>query len=154
VRPPVQLTAFDLAQRFIGTAEVDGRAFNPQILAMLRLDSTWPADDSVAWCSAFVSYVCHLLSDEIPRSKSLGARSWLRVGEPVTIDQAVPGFDVVVLKRGGGNQPGPEVIQAAGHVGFFGGIDGEHVIVRGGNQGDEVSDSRFPIANILGIRRL
>ena len=151
------VTCLSLARRFIGLAEVPGAVANPAILAMLRLDNAWPSDDSTAWCSAFVSYIAWLL--DLPRSKSLAARSWLPIGWPVDIMGAEPGFDVVVLKRGGGNQPGPEVTAfAPGHVGFYVGrrADFTHpnVLVHGGNQADSVSTESVPLAQVLGIRRL
>jgi uncharacterized protein (TIGR02594 family) len=143
--------AFQIAQRFIGIEEVGGTVDNPMILAMLRLDSGWPEHDEVPWCSAFVNYICWLL--RLPRSKSLRARSWLRVGIQVSLDNAETG-DIVVLKRGSGDQPGPEVINAPGHVGFYAGKDGPWIEVLGGNQNDTVKVSRYPAKNLLSIRRL
>lgn len=154
----IGLTAYDLAGRFLGVKEIPGHVSNPAILAMLQLDNAWPQDDSVAWCSAFVNYVCHLLSPDIPRSRQLNARSWLGVGRAVELSEARVGFDVVILWRGAVPQPGPTVLDAPGHVGFFGGIfagpGGPEVVLRGGNQGDAVDDMSFPADRILGIRRL
>ena len=147
----MNVTAYDLAQRFVGIKEVAGVASNLQILAMLRLDGDWPANDEVPWCSAFVNYVAWLL--RLPRSKSLTARSWLAVGVPVPMNDAEPGFDVVVMSRGTG-QPGATNLDAPGHVGFFAGYDGNYVVVLGGNQGDSVSVALFAQSRILGIRRL
>lgn len=148
------VTLYLLASRFLGIAEVAGPTANPQILAMLRLDMrTGIVDDSTPWCAAFVSYIAWLL--DLPRSKSLAARSWLKVGMPVELDQALVGFDVVVLSRGDGPQPGPEVLQAPGHVGFYAGRDGkDRVKVLGGNQGNAVSIDSFPVSRVLGIRRV
>ena len=148
----IEITAYDLAQRFVGMTEVAGKVSNPQILAMLQLDQAWPEGDEVPWCSAFVNYITWLL--RLPRSKSLGARSWLQVGIPINLEDAELGFDVVILKRGGENQPGPDVINAPGHVGFFVGGDKDIVLILGGNQSDSVNVSRFFVQNILGIRRL
>jgi uncharacterized protein (TIGR02594 family) len=158
----MNITAFDLAQRFAGTAEVSGTLSNPQVLAMLKLDQKWPEGDDVPWCSAFVNYIAWLL--RLPRSKSLAARSWLGIGSSVSIGQARVGFDVVVLKRGSGEQPGPEVLNAVGHVGFFAGYESGpvtfgprpagRVLLLAGNQDDAVSVDSFPEANILGVRRL
>ena len=148
----LERSSVDIARRFIGLSEVPGAASNPQILAMLRLDQSWPATDEVPWCSAFTSYVAWLL--DLPRSKSLGARSWLIIGRHIGIGDAEPENDVVVLKRGSGPQPGPEVIHAPGHVGFYVGHDDTRVTVLGGNQGDAVSIATFPRQNILAIRRL
>jgi hypothetical protein len=56
----------------------------------------------------------------------------------------------------GGRQPGLEVVNAPGHVGFFAGYDAVREIVQllGGNQEDAVSIASFPAERILGIRRL
>lgn len=153
----MRITAYELAQRFVGLKEIDGPdVTSPQILAMLQLDDSWPADDSVPWCSAFVNYIAWLL--RLPRSKSLRARSWLRVGEAVEIGEARTGFDVVVLARGSGEQPGADVINAPGHVGFFGGLeestDGFRVYALAGNHSDRVSVERFDAKRVLGVRRL
>lgn len=148
----MDVTAYDLAQRFVGVKEVPGKTDNAMVVGMLRLDEAWPASDEVPWCSAFVNFVAWLL--RLPRSKALSARSWLRVGVPVSLSEAQVGFDVVVLKRGSGKQPGPEVVDAPGHVGFYAGVEGPDVILLGGNQGDEVSLARYPMGRVLGVRRL
>lgn len=148
----IEITAFELAERFIGMKEVSGSLDNPAILSMLRLDTYWPEHDETPWCSAFVNYICWLL--RLPRSKSLAARSWLTVGSSIQIGDAEVGFDVVILKRQGENQPGPEVLDAEGHVGFFAGIEGDTVLLLAGNQSDQVNVSRFPVTQILGIRRI
>lgn len=146
------ITAFDLAQRFIGVREAAGVASNPLVLAMLRLDDASVAGDDTPWCSAFCNFVCWLL--RLPRSKSLSARSWLTVGYAIALADARPGFDIVVLQRGEGRQPGPEVLHAPGHVGFFAGLDGDDVLLAAGNQGDAVSVARFPTSRVIGVRRL
>jgi len=148
----LEITAFDLAQRFVGIKEVSGSQSNPYILSMLHLDQDWPEGDEIPWCSAFVNYIAWLL--RLPRSKSLRARSWLEMGVPVGMEEAEVGFDVVILKRGGGDQPGPEVLDAMGHVGFFAGREENVLLVLGGNQSDSVSVARFPMVQLLGIRRL
>lgn len=148
----LEISAYELAQRFVGVKEVDGTTSNPQILAMLRLDDAWPDDDSVPWCSAFANYIAWLL--RLPRSKSLRARSWLLVGEVIDLNNAEPGFDVVIFKRGSGTQPGADVINAPGHVGFYAGTEGTKILVLGGNQSNSVSISAYPKNRLLGVRRL
>lgn len=148
----IHTSAFEIAERFVGIEEVPGMESNPMILAMLKLDGDWPEDDSVPWCSAFLNWVCWLL--RLPRSKSYRARSWLNVGQAIDVLDAEPGFDIVILKRGSGDQPGPEVIEAPGHVGFYAGHLGNKIELLGGNQGDSVKVSRYDSSRILGIRRL
>lgn len=148
----MMITAYDLAQRFIGVHEAADVADNPLVLAMLRLDDPRPAHDEVPWCSAFVNFVAWLL--RLPRSKSLRARSWLEVGTPVDLADARAGFDVVVLKRGSEGQLGAGDVNGPGHVGWFAGRDGDAVLVLGGNQSDAVTITRFPRLRVLGVRRL
>jgi len=143
--------AFDLAERFVGTEEVGGQVDNPMILSMLKLDNTWPQNDEVPWCSAFTNYICWLA--RLPRSKDLRARSWLTIGKGITLDEAAVG-DIIVLQRGGGDQPGPDVLDAPGHVGFYAGRFGDFIEILGGNQGDQVKISRYPKTRLLGVRRL
>ena len=143
--------AFDLAQRYVGIEEVGGSLDNPAILAMLRLDNKWPEGDEVPWCSAFTNHICWLA--RLPRSKDLRARSWLTVGKGINLDNAEPG-DIIVLKRGRGEQPGPEVLDAPGHVGFYAGRFDGFIEILGGNQTDTVKVSRYPAKRLLGVRRL
>ena len=148
----MNITAYSMAERFTGIQEISGSVDSPQIMAMLKLDNRWPQNDEVPWCSAFVNYICWLL--RLPRSKDLRARSWLEVGKPIQLDHACPGFDIVVLKRGSGEQPGPEVIDAPGHVGFFAGRSGDWIEVLGGNQGNTVKTSMYPVDRLLSVRSL
>ena len=143
--------AFDIAQRFTGIEEIGGSVDNPQIMAMLKLDNRWPSNDEVPWCSGFVNYICWICRH--PRSKSLMARSWLTVGRGISLDSAEVG-DVVVLKRGSGDQPGPEITTAPGHVGFYAGRTDSLIEILGGNQSDTVKISRYPVSKLLGVRRL
>ena len=139
-----------IAERFAGQKEVAGSLSNPVILSMLRLDNAWPKDDSTPWCSAFCAFCCWLARFE--RSKSLRARSWLKVGvaqTPLTVERG----DVVILSRGR-NSPGPEVFEAPGHVGFVLSFPPDKVRILGGNQGDSVSRRTFSASRILGVRRL
>lgn len=149
----IELTAYSLAQRFVGEIqERKGERDHPFIVWCHNLVGLTDAHDEVPWCSAFANGICWLL--RLPRSKSARARSWLQVGVPVTSTEATAGFDVVILKRGPEPQPGPEMIGAQGHVGFFGGFEAGRVLVLGGNQGDAVTVSSFARDSILGIRRL
>lgn len=148
----VDTNAFIMAERFVGIQELPGDEDNPFIMSMLRLDNSWPQHDETPWCSGFVNYIAWLL--RLPRSKSLMARSWLNVGMPISLDDARPGFDVCILKRGRGKQPGPTVIKAPGHVGFYAGTVGTKVFLLGGNQSDGVNVAGYAKSRLLGVRRL
>jgi len=147
----MNISAFELAQRFGGVKEVSGKMSNPQILAMLTLDDAWPKDDEVPWCSAFVNYIAWLL--RLPRSKKLNARSWLNVGIPISVHEAKSKFDIVILKRGDTEVPDDD-INAPGHVGFFAGIKQGTIFVLGGNQGDSINVSSYMLNKVIGVRRL
>jgi len=159
---PQQVTPYTMAKRFVGVKEVRGGVTHPLIAFAHNIaEDDDPNhvqaanDDETPWCSSFVNLVMYLLY--LPRSKSRMARSWLVVGEPVTLLQAEIGYDVVVLSRGAGPQPGADVLTAPGHVGLFAGIaglDGANVRILGGNQGDSVSERVYPVHRVLGIRRI
>lgn len=159
----LSITAFDLAQRFLGVEEGGGVTNHPLIQWWYTRvndsaeDMRGKMTDDVPWCSAFANAIAWEL--RLPRSKSLAARSWLTIGKPIEVGEAQPENDVVILKRVGAGQPGPTVLNAQGHVGFYAGREtrgdaGTYVQVLGGNQGDMVSLAWFPIEQVLGIRRL
>lgn len=133
-----------VAKQFLAMGEVPGARDNTLILAMLQQDNSWVEHDEVPWCSAFVNFVAWLLN--LPRSKSLAARSWLIIGIPVDLAQAQPGFDIVVFRRGAN--------PTQGHVAFFLDVVDDRVRVVGGNQGNKVSIASFPVEDVVGVRRL
>lgn len=146
------MTAFKLAERYIGIKELSGSKDHPLIqwwLSLCGMGTESP--DETPWCSAFVNGIAWEL--RLPRSKSAAARSWLAVGTAIALDDARVG-DVVILKRGASPQPGPEVLRAPGHVGFFAGLEASSVLILGGNQGNAVGLARFSRNDVLGVRRL
>lgn len=146
-------TVYELAQRFIGVKELAGEKDNPLIQWWLSLCGMGSdAADEVPWCSAFVNGMAWIL--DVQRSSSARARSWLTVGTAVELSEAKVGWDVVIIQRGSGVQPGPEVLDAQGHVGFYAGVNLGNVLMLAGNQGNQVSIEAFPQGRILGIRRL
>lgn len=152
------VTPFDLAQRLVGEVqELPGSQHAPFIQWCHQLVGLGPEQpDETPWCSSFVNRIAWFL--RLPRSKSAAARSWLAIGTPVELKDAAIGHDVVILKRGTGNQPGPEVTSGApGHVGFFAGFEDSgrtRVRVLGGNQSNAITIASFPVAQVLGVRRL
>ena len=152
------MTAYELAQRYVGTViERSGDAEHPLIQWWLSLCGYGlDAKDEVPWCSAFVNGIAWEL--RLPRSKSAAARSWLKVGTPIVttpdaeaLDLAQVGWDIVVLNRGG--SPNPD-LSGPGHVGWFAGAEFGSMIILGGNQSNGVTVARFQASDILGIRRL
>jgi uncharacterized protein (TIGR02594 family) len=149
----LELTPYNLAQRFIGLQEIPGPNDAPFIQFCFSLCGYGPEEpDETPWCSAFVNGIAYICG--APRSRSAAARSWLEIGRFANLTIAAPGWDVVVLKRGRDPQPGPEVIKAQGHVGFFAGVQGTDVLVLGGNQDNAVNVRAFPMSRVLGYRRL
>ena len=147
------LTCFQLAERFVGTAELAGTAHHPLIQWWLSLCGyALDTPDEVPWCAAFCQAPPWLL--RLPRSKSAAARSWLTVGRPIALEHAHAANDVVILSRGLFPQPGPEVLDAPGHVGFFAGLEGDRVLLLGGNQANAVTVHPFSRQHVLGVRRL
>jgi uncharacterized protein (TIGR02594 family) len=129
--------------RHYGMKEVFGTKSNPEILAMFsEIGYDWVQDDETAWCSASLNYFCKKLGYE--RSGKLDARSWLKVGTPVTTPSI---GDVVVYWR---NDPkGWE-----GHVGLYISEDNGLIYTLGGNQGNMLNISLYPKNRVLGYRKL
>ena len=137
-------TIMTVAGEYLGLAEFPGSKHNPKILEMFaEAGQGWVQDDETSWCAAFVATV--LASVGLPHTGRLNARSYLEWGSKIELQQARAG-DVVVLWRG--TKDGWQ-----GHVAFLVGFSGSEVILRGGNQGNRVSDASYPVNRILGIRR-
>ena len=152
----MEITAFSHAQRYVGQVfERDGDLDHPLIQWWLSLCGFGlDAHDEIPWCSAFVNGIAWDL--RLPRSKSAAARSWLTIGRAVPLDRARAAYDVVVLERGSGIQPGADVIEAPGHAGLYAGSEqgGQRVLVLAGNHATGVSVAPFPATRVLGVRRL
>jgi uncharacterized protein (TIGR02594 family) len=132
------------AGEHIGLTEWPGAKHNPAIVQMFAdKGHDWVQDDETPWCAAFVGSV--LASLGLPHTGKLNARSYLAWGSEVRMQDARPG-DVVVLWRG-------SLTSWQGHVAFLVRFDGDRVILRGGNQGNAVSDAPYARDRILGIRR-
>jgi uncharacterized protein (TIGR02594 family) len=141
------MTAFELAQRFVGEVkEHPGAVHSPFIQWCHESCGFGPETaDEVPWCSSFANRIAWLL--RLPRSKSAAARSWLTIGTVVPlITDAIVG-DIIILSRGA---------PPSGHVGFFAGYDPTAKVIHilGGNQSDGVTVADFPVTRLLGIRRL
>lgn len=140
------MTAFDMMQRLVGAVhELPGSDHHPAIQwAGLTCGLGHNQPDEVPWCSTWLNLIAMLVG--LPRSRSAAARSWLNVGEAIELKDAVTGNDVVILSRGS---------QAwQGHVGLFAGQVGDVVYVLGGNQSNAITIASFPVADVLGVRRL
>lgn len=132
------------AGEYLGTDEWPGARHNPAILQMFT-DSghAWVVDDETPWCAAFVNSVLGSLG--LPHPGKLNARSYEDYARAVPTEQARPG-DIVVMWRNSRES-------WEGHVGFFVRFQGGKVVVRGGNQGNAVTDAPYDMDRILTIRR-
>ena len=142
------------ARRFMYVRERSGSKDNPYVVAWLEDCGISDAHDEVPWCGALARFIIgRVLGLPVP-AKPARARSWLLAGRPVELDHAQQG-DIVVFSRGGAEvQPGPEVLDAPGHVAFFVSVTADSVRVLGGNQGNQVCEQVFPRSRVLGARRL
>jgi len=148
------VNAADVAERFIFVRERPGTQDNPYIQAWLEdAGLSIGSHDEVPWCGAFAKFIVGRCLGLPTPPLPARARSWLLMGVPTSNPQY---GDVVVFKRGTGDQPGPNVLDAPGHVAFFLGWDSlsDYVRVVGGNQGNRVSAMSFPARNVLGFRRM
>ena len=134
----------EIASKEIGVKEAQGNANNERILQYAKEAGFKKyKSDASHWCSLFVNWCAE--QADLERSYSLGARSWLRVGIPVT--QPEPG-DIVIFWRVAKDS-------WQGHVGIFNGYARNgRIYCLGGNQGDQVSISARTEDNLLGFRRL
>lgn len=155
----LQERIFKRAQHYVGAvSEIPGEADHPLILWWHSLcgidDQPGQATDEIPWCSSFVNGVCW--DEDAPMTRSARARSWLTIGSPISLAEAVRG-DIAVIKRGPDilKEPGPEVIKHRGHVFVLAGVGGvgRRMEGVGGNQGNKVSVASFPLAALLSIRR-
>ena len=106
-----------------------------------RMYTSWPYNvKTTPWCAAFVNAIVGEAGFGV--TKSFMARSFLRWGKKVTTPRM---GDVVVFSRG---RP------PSGHVAFYmRNYDRNHIVVLGGNQGDEVCLKVYKKSRILGYRR-
>jgi uncharacterized protein (TIGR02594 family) len=134
----------EIATLEIGVKEVSGDGSNPRILQYARETGfkNYQSDES-SWCSLFINWCAEQAGLE--RSFSLAARSWLRVGIPVTDPE--PG-DIAVFWR-------VKRESWQGHVAIFTGFARNgRIYCLGGNQNNQVSISARTEDKLLGFRRL
>jgi len=130
VLEPMQITE---AKKWHGKHEVRDRGL---LKSLLGFDPS-----TTAWCAGFVNAV----ENRCGRSgtNKLNARSYLKYG--ATTDTPQLG-DIVVFKRGNSSWEG--------HVGYFMQRDENGILVLGGNQSNKVCYKYYPIASLLGYRRI
>lgn len=137
-----------VALSFAGIREIAGKDSHPTILAFIRkFMPKWDDDSTIAWCSIFMNVVAvaSCLENTVDL-KPMVAQEWLKVGEPVALEDLRVG-DVVIFWRGS-----PTGWQ--GHVALFLRRNGNYLTVFGGNQGNAVTMSDYSVTRFKGGRRL
>ena len=149
------------AELYRGVYEIAGPESEARIEEYQRHSSgRWPhSDDDIAWCSDLVGWCIEGgdglytgLLGIVPMvgTKSAAARSWLEWGVGVSMLHPPIGA-VAVLRHEGG--PGPEVLDAPGHVTFFDGWAAPGWLRGiGGNQSNMVRSSNYRTDLLLGMR--
>ena len=143
----------EFANAEYGVKEQSGRrSNNPRIVEYFSTmgKKKWRfTEDESEWCSAFVNWCMEQAS--VPGSDKPTARSWLRWGNPLPDDAPMYGA-VTVLWRG--SRSGWQ-----DHVAFFVGMDGNRMLLLGGNQqgegggaSNQVSIRPYPQRRLLGFR--
>lgn len=132
-----------------GVVEILGPEHNERIVEYHKTTTLDASTDEVPWCSSFVNWVMHQAM--ITRTASARARTWLGWGINLG---AWPAYGCVcILQRGSGKQPGPSVLDAPGHVGFYiGPGSGSEILLLGGNQSNSINVNRYPQSRLLGYR--
>lgn len=101
------------------------------------------------WCASFVGWCFY--KSKMKGSGSAMARSYLKWGKELPINNSIPYGAVIVIKGDRG--------ASSGHVCFATGVSNGRVQVVGGNQsakskqnGGEVTRSSFPLTQVIGVR--
>lgn len=126
-----------------GIKEIAGPEHN-QIIVNMFAEIGYPHvkdDDSTAWCSAALNYICKKLGYE--RSGELTARSWLKM--PIIVLKPTLG-DIAIFWREDKNG-------WKGHVGLYISETKDSIYVLGGNQNNQINIMPYPKANLLGYRQ-
>ena len=99
--------------------------------------------ETTPWCARIIG-CCERAVGKKGTGKD-NARSYLDYGTRVRLDEAEPG-DICIFMRGNSTWQG--------HVAYFvDQVDDESIVVLGGNQKDSICYGRYPVHNLLGIRR-
>jgi len=133
----------EFALREYGIKGISARGRTVNVVAYLKATGVGRSADETAWCSAFVNWC--LLMAGFPGTGKANARSWLDWGG-VSLEFPAYGC-IVILWRGANNGP-------LGHVGFFVGMQGDNLLLLGGNQGNAVSIRPYSKDRVLGLRWL
>lgn len=144
------LMILDVARKELGQKEVTGYKDNPRIMQYLKSVGEFKHDE-VPWCAAFLNWCFNQVG--LRGSKSAVARSFLRVGVEVKVEDALEG-DIAVFWRESKNSYKGHVFIITSVIYNF---DGSKIVSLegiGGNQHDQVSYDRRSVSKLLSVRRV
>ena len=138
-------TPYEHAKGELGVTEIAGEIDNKTIVEYFaEVGHSWVKDDETAWCAAFIGAMIE--RSGYRSTRELNARSYLKWGIPVAVEDAVEG-DIVIFKRGDSAWQG--------HVTFLVKKNsGGTLKCLGGNQRDQVNVQNYSRNKLLGIRRV
>lgn len=128
----------EIAKKEIGVKEIKGGE-NPRIIEYHSCCTLKAKEDEIAWCAAFVNWC--LNQAKIKGTNLANASSFLEWGQE--LKTPIEGC-VVVIKSSKTN--------SGYHVGFFNGFEDKYVKVIGGNQSDQVKESKFLKESVVSYR--
>lgn len=130
-----------------GVKEISGAEHEDRILLYHASTTLSATEDEVPWCSAFVNW-CVEAAGYVGTDSSR-ARDFLRWGRAID----PPAYGAIIVLSRGPSPPGPDVIDAPGHVGFLvASPTPDEILLLGGNQDNQVCTRPYPRDRILGVR--
>ncbi len=129
-----------VARGELGVRNFPAGSSNPRITGYHAGTNIEGYDDKANWCSSFAQWV--LARVGIAGTGSAVARSWLAWGEALADPR--PGCIAVLWRE--------DPQSWKGHVGFFLRVEGDDVVLLGGNQLEAVREHRYPRAQVLAWR--
>jgi len=124
-----------VARREIGTSEILGARHNPRILQYHASSRGHIASDEIAWCSSFINWC--LAQVGLVGTQSAAAASWMHWGESC---EPRLGAITVIHNPAAVNT---SLSRSGNHVGFLVDSASTAFILLGGNQSDQVRESKF-----------
>ena len=125
----------EIARAEIGTAEVAGGQHNPRIIEYHASTTLRAQSDEIAWCASFVNWV--MREAGFQGTNSAAAASWIKWGTECSLREGA----IVVIRNA--QAAGSSLTTSGNHVGFLVEETEAHYVLLGGNQGNQVKESRF-----------
>lgn len=129
-----------VARGEIGVRSFPAGSSNPRVTEYHAGTNIAGYDDKASWCSSFAQWA--LARAGVAGTGSALARSWLDWGD--ALDEPRHGCIAVLWREDPGSWKG--------HVGFFVRLDGDEVVLLGGNQLEAVREHRYPRRQVLAWR--